>query len=240
MGRKSLTRKEILHYEEPFVRAVKATIRWIVQNYILILVVVGAGLALSFGYTAWKTQRQRISEQTSKELTEAVASLQDLMNNPPQDSKELEKALSDVESKLKSIMDKYRGTQPALEAAYHLGEIALYKGSYGEALKKFDEAVNLPEPLRSLARLGQVQALMGLQKYDEALKTLDLLKSDPERTVGDDLVLYFQARILKRNGDKEHFQKVLEELKKVDPESPWIAELERMSGNTLSSEKNGA
>ena len=226
MGRKSLTRKQILHYEEPFVRAMKMALRWVIANYVTLLIVLGIVLAGAFGYVTWQNQRYAVAVKTSKDLTDAIEALQDLMNRPPDDPEALRKALAEVEKQFIEVRDRYAGTTAAHEAEYHLGQIALYRGDFKQAVAHFEKGKALPEPLRSLARLGLAQALAESGKVDEALNTLKVLEADPNRSVGDDLILFYRSRFYALKGDTKQARSIFESLRASYPDSPWVAQLE--------------
>ena len=228
MGRKSLTRKQILHYEEPMVRAFRRSLAWLTQHYVLVLTVAGMLLAGGFAWTSWQTHRLNVRETTGRELMTAVDALQTLLNHPPEKKSDLDQQARAIEDQLVGIIHRYPTIPAARYAAFHLAQLHLFRKKYDQAQTYFQQALDLPAPLRDLARYGLAQAFAGRGDLDHALKTLQELRQDPNRVLGEDWILYQEAVILARKGDRTGARKRLQRVMKEFRNSTLISDVRKL------------
>lgn len=219
MGRKHLTRKQILHYEEPMVRWVKRLYHALIQHYVPILIGLGVLLAAGFAWTVWQSHRMDITQTTGSQLTVAVMDLQKLLSDPPADKDDFHKQARELADRFTEIINTYPMTPAAHQAMFQLAQLYLFRQHFDQAETYFRKAQDLPYPLKDMARFGLVQALAGSKKFDEAIKELQNLRDDKNRSLGDDWLDFQEAQILLQRGDKEKARYKLENIIKKDKDS---------------------
>lgn len=134
-----------------------------------------------------------------------------LMSNCHFYSNSLDKAEQDVE-KLLALKTSDTGVKAKILSRQ--AEIYLRTQRAGQAFKSYDEILSLPElgkADRLNAQLGKCNALMGMQKSEEATSLIEKIISDKEATPDIKANALLQKfHILESQGNKEEAKKVLE------------------------------
>ncbi len=217
-----------MSYEPPLVRWSRLTLEFIQKYYLYILGGIALLFALLFGYYAWQKHELEILTKGHTELQSILNDVNTFLSNPPDDPKERETRKKEILQKLTEIEKNYRGEAPAYEAAYHRGQLLLYGGTYQEAISAFKKAESYGYPLAVFARLGEAQALAGLEKYNEALKVLDELEKTDSPYLLKDVLLYYRGKWLIETKKPEEARKVLETLIQEHEKSSYKALAEKL------------
>jgi predicted negative regulator of RcsB-dependent stress response len=114
-------------------------------------------------WSLYGSYRERIREEASTALSVALQSDQDTR----------------AES-LRAVADKYADTSSARWASVELAHLDMKNGSFEEASKKYQAIlsdVKTSNPMYPLILFSLAQSMEGAQRYQEAFKQYDLLKS---------------------------------------------------------------
>lgn len=127
---------------------------------------------------------------------------------------------------LQKVIDTYPSNETGTAARYHLATTLLSLGRAADAERVFSEATATggASLYAEMSKLGRVEALVGLQKYDEAIKVLTDLSAQRDSKLPIDGVLMELARVCRKAGKMQEaraaFKRVVDEF----PESGYVGE----------------
>ena len=127
---------------------------------------------------------------------------------------------------LQKVIDAYPSDDTGTAARYYLGATLLTAGRAQDAERAFSEATAKggTSLYAEMAKLGHVEALAALQRYDEAIKLLTDLSAQRNTRLPIDGVLMELARVCRKAGKTQEaraaFKRVVDEF----PESSYANE----------------
>jgi TolA-binding protein len=127
---------------------------------------------------------------------------------------------------LQKVVDAYPATETGTAARYYLGSTLLSIGRAADAERSFGDAIAKggASLYAEMAKLGQVEALAALQRYDDAIKVLTDLSAQRTSRLPIDGVLMELARVCRKAGKTQEaraaFKRVVDEF----PESSYANE----------------
>jgi TolA-binding protein len=127
---------------------------------------------------------------------------------------------------LQKVIDAYPSSETGTAARYYLGATLLQIGRAADAERAFDEATAKggASLYAEMAKLGHVEALAALKRYDEAIKVLTDLSAQRNTRLPIDGVLMELARVCRKAGKTQEaraaFKRVVDEF----PESAYANE----------------
>jgi TolA-binding protein len=123
------------------------------------------------------------------------------------------------------VVSSFPGTDAATVASYQLGSELLLAQRPAEAEQAFHTVVSSGSAFyASLARLGEAQALMAQNKYDEALKIYTDLAADRSGPLPTDALLMEQARAAQKAGKPQDARALFKRVVDEFPDSGYVAD----------------
>jgi TolA-binding protein len=127
---------------------------------------------------------------------------------------------------LKKVIDAYPSTDTGTAARYYLGATLLSVGRAEDAERAFSEAATKggTSLYAEMAKLGDVEALASLKRYDEAIKLLTDLSAQRNSRLPMDGVLMELASVCKKAGKTQEARAAFKRIVDEFPESSYANE----------------
>ncbi len=150
--------------EEQQVEALK---KWWSENGRAVLMGIGLGLALIFGWRAWQGHKVSVSEDASGAYTSVMEALENDDNG------------AEFLAKVESLKDDHKGSSYAAMASLAEARFHVEKDNLPDAEAALRWAVDQGafNEIKSIARMRLARVLNAQAKHDDALKVLDKVTS---------------------------------------------------------------
>ncbi|OED42295.1 hypothetical protein AB833_06470 [Chromatiales bacterium (ex Bugula neritina AB1)] len=150
--------------EEQQVEALK---KWWADNGRAVLMGIGLGLALIFGWRAWQGHQLSVAQEASSAYTAVMASLENTDDG------------AEFLGKVKALKSDHGGSSYAAMASLAEARYHVEKDNLPDAESALRWAVDQGafSELKSIARMRLARVLNAQDKHDEALKVLDKVSS---------------------------------------------------------------